>query len=244
MGKPLRVSVSVSLRALNTESRVSTRSAAHRPLKYCNVRYFSRFQKGKCNDLKSLCLLAKPMPTRRVPMMGKTNLPITTYHLRPAAHQNGEVGLEEQPVKKEIQPQIKKEQQSQAKKELQQQIKKEPAPSSSQNQHQSSPSSSSKAQEQRSPLELPTFRVVGRMEPLRAMPRHNDERCDDETYLKRHEKYERQEKSIKRRDRQWQREEQYRLRLMKMSKEDRPTTPKLHVIQVTSSSKKPKTRRH
>ncbi|VDM42023.1 unnamed protein product [Toxocara canis] len=91
-------------------------------------------------------------------------------------------------------------------------------------------------------LEIPAFKDVGRLDPLRSTPRLNDEICTDEAYLKRHEKYEKQEKSIKRRDRIWQREEQYRLHLMKISKDEGPSPPKLLSIEIVP--RMPKTRRH
>ncbi|VDM97558.1 unnamed protein product [Thelazia callipaeda] len=59
-------------------------------------------------------------------------------------------------------------------------------------------------------VECPGFRKVPDLEPLRGTPRLSIEFCTDEVYLKRHEKYEKQEKMIKRRDRIRQREEQYR----------------------------------
>lgn len=195
MGKPLRVSVSVSLSTLTHESRVSTRSTAG-PVKCCNLRYLFRFQKTKDDVLKPICVLRKP--ARRIRITGKANLLNKTSALS-SSNKVASIRAKESEKKK-------------------------PDPS------------------QRLRLELPAYRVLGRMEPLRATPRHNDEICTDDAYLKRHEKYEKQEKSIKRRDRIWQREEQYRLRLMKISKNKMPSQPKICAIEVVS--KKPKTRSH
>uniref|UniRef100_A0A0R3RG90 PEHE domain-containing protein n=1 Tax=Elaeophora elaphi TaxID=1147741 RepID=A0A0R3RG90_9BILA len=91
-------------------------------------------------------------------------------------------------------------------------------------------------------VECPGFRKVPDLEPLRATPRHNAEVCTDEAYLKRHEKYEKQEKLIKRRDRMRQREEQYRLRLMKVEKPNTSPEPKIESIEVVE--KKPRRRKH
>ncbi|EJW89001.1 hypothetical protein WUBG_00100 [Wuchereria bancrofti] len=99
-----------------------------------------------------------------------------------------------------------------------------------------------------SPVECPGFRKVHDLEPLRATPRHNIEVCllsqvcTDEAYLKRHEKYEKQEKLVKRRDRIRQREEQYRLRLMKVEKPNASPEPKIESIEVVE--KKPRLRKH
>ncbi|VDN44579.1 unnamed protein product [Gongylonema pulchrum] len=59
-------------------------------------------------------------------------------------------------------------------------------------------------------FETPGFRVVKELTPLRIDPSLLEEDLSEEAYLKRHEKYERQEKAIKKRDRQRQREEEYR----------------------------------
>ncbi|EJD75618.1 hypothetical protein, variant [Loa loa] len=91
-------------------------------------------------------------------------------------------------------------------------------------------------------VECPGFRKVPDLEPLRATRRHNAEVCTDETYLKRHEKYEKQEKLIKRRDRIRQREEQYRLRLMKVERPNTSPEPKIDSIEVVE--KKPRLRKH
>ncbi|KAK6101463.1 PEHE domain family protein [Brugia pahangi] len=91
-------------------------------------------------------------------------------------------------------------------------------------------------------VECPGFRKVHDLEPLRATPRHNIEVCTDEAYLKRHEKYEKQEKLVKRRDRIRQREEQYRLRLMKVEKSNASPEPKIESIEVVE--KKPRLRKH
>ncbi|OZC09465.1 hypothetical protein X798_03422 [Onchocerca flexuosa] len=91
-------------------------------------------------------------------------------------------------------------------------------------------------------VECPRFRKVPDLEPLRATPRHNVEICTDEAYLKRHEKYEKQEKLIKRRDRIRQREEQYRLHLMKLEKPNASSEPKIESIEVVE--RKPRLRKH
>ncbi|CAG9536483.1 unnamed protein product [Cercopithifilaria johnstoni] len=95
---------------------------------------------------------------------------------------------------------------------------------------------------QNSRVECPGFRKMPDLEPLRATPRHHAEVCTDEAYLKRHEKYEKQEKLIKRRDRIRQREEQYRLRLMKVEKPNTSPEPKIESIEVVE--KKPRRRKH
>ncbi|KAM3723325.1 CWF19-like protein [Dirofilaria immitis] len=91
-------------------------------------------------------------------------------------------------------------------------------------------------------VECPGFRRVPDLEPLRATPRYNIEVCTDKAYLKRHEKYEKQEKLIKRRDRIRQREEQYRLHLMKVEKPSASCKPKIESIEVVE--KKPRFRKH
>uniref|UniRef100_A0A914WQB1 PEHE domain-containing protein n=1 Tax=Plectus sambesii TaxID=2011161 RepID=A0A914WQB1_9BILA len=71
-------------------------------------------------------------------------------------------------------------------------------------------------------VDVPTFRHK-RMEPLRATMRLNEESCDDAVYNKRHEKLERNERQLVRRDRIWQREEYYRQKLLKKNAHDSNT---------------------
>uniref|UniRef100_A0A9J2PU59 PEHE domain-containing protein n=1 Tax=Ascaris lumbricoides TaxID=6252 RepID=A0A9J2PU59_ASCLU len=193
MGKPLRVSVSLS--SLNSENRICTRSSTasvHLPGKI------------KYDDLKP-AFMSNKKAISRTPMIGKTNLVISAAsHLHHPQQQQPLTTIKvEDSQKKQQSPQ------------------------------------ETRGSER---LEIPAFRNVGRMEPLRSTPRLNDEVCTDEAYLKRHEKYERQEKSIKRRDRIWQREEQYRLHLMKISTDEDPPPPKVQVVEVVS--RMPKCRRH
>ncbi|KHN75036.1 hypothetical protein Tcan_12611 [Toxocara canis] len=191
MGKPLRVSVSLS--SLNSDNRVCTRSST------ASVNLSA---KAKFDDVKPACVSSKKA-INRTPMFGKTNLLVSTSHSHHHQHQ---------PVAAiKIEDSHKKVHTSQE------------------------PSAGSR-------LEIPAFKDVGRLDPLRSTPRLNDEICTDEAYLKRHEKYEKQEKSIKRRDRIWQREEQYRLHLMKISKDEGPSPPKLLSIEIVP--RMPKTRRH
>ncbi|ETN79719.1 hypothetical protein NECAME_02542 [Necator americanus] len=63
-------------------------------------------------------------------------------------------------------------------------------------------------------LQLPEVKMVGRLSALRSQPRLTDERVDVDTYVKRHEKLEKEEKQLLRRDRIWQNEVRYRSRLL------------------------------
>ncbi|VDL66871.1 unnamed protein product, partial [Nippostrongylus brasiliensis] len=65
-------------------------------------------------------------------------------------------------------------------------------------------------------LQVPEVRMVGRLTALRCQPRLSDERVDTEAYIKRHEKCEKEEKQILRRDRIWQNEIRRRSRLLRI----------------------------
>ncbi|KAK5979708.1 hypothetical protein GCK32_016938 [Trichostrongylus colubriformis] len=65
-------------------------------------------------------------------------------------------------------------------------------------------------------LQLPEVRMVGHLTALRCQPRLTDERVDIEIYVKRHEKLEKEEKQILRRDRIWQNEIRRRSRLLRI----------------------------
>ncbi|KAK6042087.1 hypothetical protein COOONC_20407 [Cooperia oncophora] len=65
-------------------------------------------------------------------------------------------------------------------------------------------------------LQLPEVRMVGHLTALRCQPRLTDERVDLEIYAKRHEKLEKEEKQILRRDRIWQNEVRRRSRLLRI----------------------------
>ncbi|CAJ0600081.1 unnamed protein product [Cylicocyclus nassatus] len=71
-------------------------------------------------------------------------------------------------------------------------------------------------------LQLPEVRMVGRLNPLRCQPRLTDEPIDLEAYTKRHEKHEKEEKQILRRDRIWQNEVRYRSRLLRLQQTPPP----------------------
>ncbi|KAK6029646.1 hypothetical protein OSTOST_04241 [Ostertagia ostertagi] len=65
-------------------------------------------------------------------------------------------------------------------------------------------------------LQLPEVRMVGHLTALRCQPRLSDEPVDLEVYAKRHEKLEKEEKQILRRDRIWQNEVRRRSRLLRI----------------------------
>ncbi|KAL6727599.1 hypothetical protein Aduo_009462 [Ancylostoma duodenale] len=71
-------------------------------------------------------------------------------------------------------------------------------------------------------LQLPEVKMVGRLSALRCQPRLTDERVDADVYAKRHEKLEKEEKQILRRDRIWQNEVRYRSRLLRIQQTPPP----------------------
>ncbi|KJH50243.1 hypothetical protein DICVIV_03607 [Dictyocaulus viviparus] len=64
-------------------------------------------------------------------------------------------------------------------------------------------------------LKLPE---VGRVEAMRCHPRLTDERIEIEVFAKRHEKHEKEEKQVLRRDRIWQNELRLRAHLLRVQK--------------------------
>nr|CDJ88313.1 unnamed protein product [Haemonchus contortus] len=71
-------------------------------------------------------------------------------------------------------------------------------------------------------LQLPEVRMVGHLTALRCQPRLTDERVDLELFAKRHEKLEKEEKQILRRDRIWQNEVRRRSRLLRIQRTPPP----------------------
>jgi len=93
--------------------------------------------------------------------------------------------------------------------------------------------SSSTCDDAKTPFDLPSWRIVRRLDALRATPRLNDEGCDDESFSKRHEKHEKLEKQIVRRDKAWQRENSYRQRLLKLDNPNEfPRLPPILAIEI------------
>ncbi|MFH4978901.1 hypothetical protein AB6A40_005610 [Gnathostoma spinigerum] len=81
-------------------------------------------------------------------------------------------------------------------------------------------------------LELPGYRQISRPVPLRITPRHINELTSCDVYLKRHEKLDKLEKMIQKRDRKWQRAEEYRLHLLKISQSEKSPDPQFTGIKI------------
>ncbi|KAJ1347786.1 hypothetical protein KIN20_002943 [Parelaphostrongylus tenuis] len=71
-------------------------------------------------------------------------------------------------------------------------------------------------------LQLPEVRMVGRLTALRCQPRLTDEHVETEVFIKRHEKLEKEEKQILRRDRIWQNELRIRSHLLRVQQNSPP----------------------